>query len=340
VTGPAPAVARVRSAVRAAIRDLPPGSLVLVAASGGRDSLALAAALAFEAPHAALRAGALVVDHGLQPDSADVAARVRDELGRLGLDPVEVLRVAVGTDGGPEAAARQARYDALEAAAARLGAAAVLLGHTLDDQAETVLLGLARGSGSRSLSGMSPSGGIYRRPLLGIDRETTGTACEAEGLTVWDDPHNVSHAFTRVRVRDEVMPVLERELGPGVAHALSRTAWQLRDDDDALEQWAASVGQVAAAHTEPGLDCETLAGVPAAVRRRVVRRAALAVGVAAHALRHSQLQAVDALVSAWHGQGPVDLPGGIQVVRTCGRLTFVVADGTAPVPPPSEDMKE
>ena len=220
MTGPAPAVARVRSAVRAALDEFDSGSQVLVAVSGGRDSLALADALAFEAPRAGLRPGALIVDHGLQPNSDQVALDVQEVLKRLGLDPVEILTVIVGSVGGPEAAARYARYGALEQAAITLGASAVLLGHTLDDQAETVLMGLARGSGARSLSGMPSHRGIYRRPLLGVDRETTGAACSAAGLTPWDDPHNLSHEFTRVRVRSEVMPVLERGFGPGVAAAL------------------------------------------------------------------------------------------------------------------------
>ncbi len=149
-----PPVAAVRNAVRASLAGLMPGDLVLAACSGGQDSLALAAALAFVAPRAGLRAGAVTVDHGLQEGSAEHAARLMPTLSGLGLDPVLVATVAVAGPGGPEAAARTARYAALEKTAADVGAAAVLLGHTLDDQAETVLLGLARGSGPRSLAGM------------------------------------------------------------------------------------------------------------------------------------------------------------------------------------------
>src|SRR5580692_10028441 len=154
--GPHPAVAQARACVRRCLGDLEPGDLILAACSGGADSLALAAALAHEAPRLGLRAGGVTVDHGLQAGSARQAAAVAALLAGLGLDPVRSVRVAVAAaagHGGPEAAARAARYDALDEAARSTGAVAVLLGHTRDDQAETVLLGLARGSGARSLAG-------------------------------------------------------------------------------------------------------------------------------------------------------------------------------------------
>src|SRR3954452_17295461 len=208
--GPHPAVAAIRLAVRRVLHDIlndhqtsdrtpdeaaehPPSPLVLVACSGGADSMALASALAFEAPKLGIRAGGVTVDHGLQPGSDLRAQEVVLRLRELGLDPVESTAVTVGREGGPEAAARDARYAALDAAAERHGAAAVLLGHTRDDQAETVLLGLARGSGARSLSGMaavSGAGGRYRRPFLLLDRDTVRKGCLAQGITVWEDPHN------------------------------------------------------------------------------------------------------------------------------------------------------
>ncbi len=220
------------------------GDLVLAACSGGPDSLALAAAVAFEAPRAGLRSGAVVVDHGLQPGSAELTGNVAAALANLGLDPVlaPVVTVARPASGGsypgPEAAARVARYQALEAAAATTGAVAVLLGHTLDDQAETVLLGLARGSGARSLAGMAERAGLYYRPLLDVRRAETRAACEALGLRPWDDPQNCDRAFTRVRVRKDLMPALAAALGPGVPEALARTARLLRADADALD-WLA-----------------------------------------------------------------------------------------------------
>jgi tRNA(Ile)-lysidine synthase len=320
--GPHPAVAAVRGAVRAALADLAAGDLVLVACSGGADSLALAQATAFEAPRAGIAAGAVTVDHGLQAGSLQRAEAVADVLRGLGLAPVELARVTVGTAGGPEAAARAARYAALDEAAARLGASAVLLGHTLDDQAETVLLGLARGSGARALAGMAPRSGRYRRPLLDLDRSTLRAACAAGGLTPWDDPHNEDPAFTRARIRHTAMPALEQSLGPGVASALARTARLLRDDADALDAWAAEVAPQCATD---GLDCGKLEPLPPAVRRRVLRSAALDAGCPAGELFAVHIQALDDLVARWRGQRHVDLPGGVTAQRRYARLHFTRA---------------
>jgi tRNA(Ile)-lysidine synthase len=241
--GPHPAVAQARSAVRRCLADLEPGDLVLAACSGGADSLALAAALAHEAPRLSLRGGGVTVDHGLQAGSAERASRVAALLGQLGLDPVRQVAVTVPGgpgSGGPEAAARTARYAALEQVAEQAGAAAVLLGHTRDDQAETVLLGLARGAGGRALAGMPARRGRFRRPLLGVARATLREACAALRLEPWDDPHNADPAFTRARVRQHALPALEAALGPGVAAALARSAAQLSADCDALDAIAAA----------------------------------------------------------------------------------------------------
>jgi tRNA(Ile)-lysidine synthase len=316
---PHPAVAATRSAVRAVLEEFEPGDLVLVACSGGADSLALAAATAFEAPRAGLRTGAVTVDHGLQVGSAGRAQEVARVLRGLGLAPVEVVQADVGTAGGPEAAARTARYHALAEVAARLGAAAVLLGHSRDDQAETVLLGLARGSGARSLAGMAPASGRYRRPFLHLDRATLRQAATAAGLHPWDDPHNDDPAFARVRVRREALPALERALGPGVAAALARTARLLRDDADALDGWAADAARQCR-HPEGGLDCARLAALPAAVRRRVLRTAAIAAGSPPGELFAVHVDALDDLVGHWRGQRHVDLPGRVTARRECGRL--------------------
>jgi tRNA(Ile)-lysidine synthase len=310
-----PAVARVRSAVRTSVADLDPGALVLVAASGGADSLALAAATAWVAPRLGLRAGAVVVDHALQAASADVAARAAATCAALGLDPVAVETVSVDGNGGPEAAARAARYAALDAAAQRLDAAAVLLGHTLDDQAETVLLRLARGSGARSLAAMAPASGHYRRPLLGIRRADTSQVCRWHQLEVWEDPHNADSRFARVRVRTSALPALEQALGPGIAEALARSAELLRDDADALDEWAAKA-------TADGLSTRQLSAVPPAVRRRVLRAAALAAGAVPGRLSAQHVSEIDRLVTDWHGQGPVSLPGGLVAVRLYDRLSF------------------
>jgi tRNA(Ile)-lysidine synthase len=315
-----PAVARTREAVRATLSELPHGTTVLVACSGGTDSLALAAATAFEAPKLGLRAGAVVVDHGLQPDSSHVAEAAAEQCRGLGLDPVLVREVEVGTAGGPEGAARTARYDALRDAADELAADVVLLAHTRDDQAETVLLGLGRGSGARSLAGMAPAVGLLRRPFLEVPRATTAAACIASGLRPWHDPHNDDPQYTRVRVRHEVLPVLEEALGPGVVEALARTAGLLRADADALDQLAADVAETALSRTEGQVrtDVGVLEEQPAAIRTRVLRQAALDAGCRATDLTAGHVASVDALVTDWRGQRWIDLPQGVRAVRTGG----------------------
>ena len=317
--GPVPVVAAIRRAVREQIDDLEPGALVLAACSGGADSLALAAALAVEAPRRRLLAGAITVDHGLTADSAQQAARVLTQVRELGLVVAESVRVTVAGPGGPEAAARRARYAALESAAVRLGAVVVLLGHTRDDQAETVLLGLARGAGARSLAGMPTRRGPLRRPLLELSRATTVAACAAEGLQAWFDPHNGDPAYARVRVRQRALPVLEETLGPGVTAALARTADLLRADADALDAIAADAHRQALA-VDGSLDVAVLARLPTAVRTRVLRAAALAAGSPGGALSAVHVSALDALVTDWHGQQAVALPGSLAGVRRSGRL--------------------
>ncbi|MEU4391822.1 tRNA lysidine(34) synthetase TilS [Kribbella sp. NPDC023855] len=319
-----PAVARVREATRAALGDLPQGTTVLVACSGGADSLALAAAVAFEGPKLGLTAGAVVVDHGLQAGSDKTAEAAAGQCRGLGLEPVQVRRVEVGSEGGPEGAARAARYDALRDAADQLGADVVLLAHTRDDQAETVLLGLARGSGARSLAGMAPTAGLLRRPLLDVPRSTTVAACIASGLRPWHDPHNDDPKYRRVRVRHEVLPVLEEALGPGVTEALARTAGLLRADADALDVLAADLAETAVKHAEGEVLCDVgaLEEEPAALRTRVLRQAALEAGCRANDLTAGHVAAVDALVTDWRGQRWIDLPQGVRAVRRGGFLFF------------------
>jgi tRNA(Ile)-lysidine synthase len=319
-----PAVADVRRAVREATDDVPEGSLLLVALSGGADSLALAAATAFEAERAGLRAGAVIVDHGLQAGSAEIAERAAAQARELGLDPVRVIPVQVAPDGSPEAAARQARYAALLQVRKEEGAVAVLLGHTLDDQAETVLIGLARGSGAESLWGMHPRIGFLRRPLLQVRRATTHQACADAGIAPWHDPHNDDDRFLRVRVRHRVLPMLDDVLGGGVALALTRTADTLREDAEALAHFAQEQILDLVEHAEGGLslDAGALAANPPALRQRIIR---LAVQSEFHtALSRQQTLEVSRLVTDWHGQGPIHLPG-IRVTREGRRLVFVAA---------------
>jgi tRNA(Ile)-lysidine synthase len=340
MAGPHPAVAQVRSAVRPGLSrsDQP----VLVACSGGADSLALAAAVAFEAPRSGVPAGAVTVDHGLQPGSADRAHDTAVVLRRIGLDPVTVVRVDVGGAGGPEGAARAARYDALATAAVARGAR-VALGHTLDDQAETVLLGLGRGSGPRSVAGMverRTAGGVHWwRPLLDVRRETTRAACRALELPVWDDPWNADPSYTRVRLRTEVLPLLEQVLGGGVAPALARTAALLREDLDVLDALAAAELARWQSDPPPGdLPAADVGALPDALRRRVLRGWLRAGGVPD--LQAVHVHAVDALLVRWRGQGRVDLPGGAGVVRASGRLVLQPPDGRGGDPRTAADDPE
>lgn len=319
MSGPHPSTAKIRYAVRSALADLPPAvGLVLVACSGGGDSMALAEAVAHEARHASWSAGAVVVDHGLQVGSDEVAAQAAGRLRDLGIDPVVVERVAVSDSGsGLESAARDARYAALSGVADRLGAAVVLLGHTLEDQAEQVLLGLVRGSGARSLAGMPAVRGRYRRPLLGVTRAECRESLEAEGVHWWDDPMNEDPAFTRVRARRAVAD-LEADLGPGVIAALGRSADQLREDADLLDALAdESVERLGAGPWE----VEPLDALPRAVRTRVWRRLLVAAGAPAGQVSTRHTDACDSLVTNWSGQGAVHVPGDLRVVRKDGRIS-------------------
>ncbi|MHA7280163.1 tRNA lysidine(34) synthetase TilS [Arthrobacter sp. MDT2-2] len=297
--------------------DAPGLPLVLVACSGGPDSLALAAVAAHLAQTGRCRVGAVVVDHGLQPSSAATAAAAAGTARELGLDPVEVHRVAVDREGmGPEAAARSARYAALDEAAERLGASAVLLGHTLDDQAEQVLLGLARGSGTRSLSGMPARRGLYVRPFLELRRADTEAICDFYGLDPWHDPTNLDPAFARSRVRGQVLPFLEEQLGPGIASALARTARILGQDADHLEHLSAEAYAALRAEGDDGtllLPEEGLKALPAALRQRVLALAALELG--AFQPSFERLRAAESLLDRKGSAGPVQLGGKVSVHR-------------------------
>ena len=321
-----PAIADVRRVVRDALTLIPvrDGAEALVALSGGPDSLALAAAAAFEGPRAGRRIGAVVVDHGLQDGSAGAAATAATTARRLGLDPVLLERVEVAGPGGPEAAARDARRAALEGALTTTGAGRLLLGHTLDDQAETVLLGLARGSGPDAISGMRLDAPPYLRPLLGLPRRTTVAACADLGLEPWADPMNEDRRFARVRVRRDALPALDAAIGPGVAVALARTADQVQEDAAALDLLAAELAPDVAELAEGGiaLPVDVLAANPPALAHRLIRLAVA--DEFGRTLSRAQTLAVARLIGAWHGQEGVDLPG-VRVVRADGRLVFTAA---------------
>lgn len=317
-----PAVAACRLAVRQSLAGVGTGGLVLAACSGGPDSLALASALAFVAPRAGLRAGLVSVDHRLQAGSSERAAEVAEWGETVGLAPAVVVPVTVDRAGGPEAAARSARYEALAGAAVRASAVAVLLGHTRDDQAETVLLALARGAGPRGIAGMPERrimhGVTFVRPFLDVSRAQTRAACADLELKPWDDPHNADPAYARSRLR-AAMPVLVDTLGPDIVDNLARTARLVAADVEVLDALAASArGSVT--NPDGSLDVAALAGLPPAVRTRVLREYALGLGASGAALSAAHIDALDALITKWHGQGPAALPGGILVGRRAGRL--------------------
>ncbi len=309
----------IRNAVREQLQRCEAGDCILVAVSGGTDSLALAYATFVESSPLAIKAIAVTIDHQLQEKSSDQAAKVEKQLRALGYQDVVVAKVKVSLESGLEAGARSARYEALQRIAAEKSAVKVLLGHTRDDQAESVLLGLARGSGTRSLSGMAIENGIYLRPLLSLTRAQTEEACTEFGIEYWNDPHNENHDFSRVRVRLEVLPVMEEQIGPGIAAALARSAALLRDDADALDAIAATE---AARYDLTDLACSELELLPRAIRTRILRSAIYAAGAPSGSISADHIGAVEALITSWHGQGLVSLPGGVKVERISGRLSL------------------
>ena len=315
---------QIRLAVRSELEDIAAGDSVLVAASGGADSSALAAALLLECKTKSIKVIALIIDHGLQKNSADVTHETKRTLTKIGYENIEIRRVTVEITDGLEASARRARYQALNDVANSHNAVAVFLGHTKDDQAETVLLGLSRGSGSRSLSGMASRVDRYRRPLLSITRAQTEAACEEAGIKFWQDPHNQSMEFTRVRVREVVLPTMEKEIGPGISDALARSAKLLRDDADALDYLSDEIFS----KLEPAsLEISKLESQPRAIRTRILRKAIYLAGAPQGSLSAEHIEPVEALITAWKGQGPISLPGGVTVARISGRLSLSKSGG-------------
>jgi len=311
-----PRLTPVMADVRRAIRDswdllnLDKGSTVSVACSGGADSLALASAALFEGNRADINVIACIVNHNLQEGSMEVALRTKRVLTGIGFDVVEIMDVHIQQNSlGMEAAARNARYGALTEFATKHNVALTMLGHTLDDQAETVLLGLARGSGAKSIAGMptlSPDD-KYLRPLLGITRKETVAYCEDVGLDYWSDPQNLDTKFSRVKVRLNVLPVLEEELGPGIASALSRTAEILQDDLEYLEAQADDAFKEITTTTNNSvvIDTEGLEKLPKALATRVIHKSLSLLGTEPAKV---QIDAVMELVTNWHGQKPLTLP--------------------------------
>ena len=295
-------------------------TLIVSGGAGGADSLALAAALVPETKNLLVNLVGVTIDHQLQECSGEQAAKVLAQLSELGIAQVDIVKVDVEMIDGLEASARRARYAALDTAAEKHNAKLIFLGHTLNAQAESVLLGLARGSGARSLSGMARCTGKYCRPLLEITRSETLAACTENNLTPWVDPHNSDSHFARVRVRTDALPKLEESIGPGITEALARSADLLRDDADALDGWA---NQVAAELDLADLEITQLADLPKAVRTRLLRKAIYAAGAPTGSITADHVASVEAFVTSWHGQGACSLPGGVKVSRISGRLSLL-----------------
>jgi tRNA(Ile)-lysidine synthase len=314
-----PALLELRNAVRFWFQKLEENSKVCIGVSGGADSMALAIVAKLEAADFNLDLVAVIIDHNLQENSAEVATSTKKKLESIGYSDIFVGKANVLVTDGVEASARRARYLVFQQALETYGSKVFLLGHTKNDQAEGVLLGLARGSGTKSLSGMAEISGPFIRPFLNVDRSTTQAACDESGIEYWSDPHNLNTEFTRVRIRENILPLIEKEIGPGIIDALSRSAKILREDATALDEWAErTFGEV----DPTDIEISFLVALPIAVRSRVLRLAIYAAGAPSGSISATHLEPIEAFVSDWRGQGHTSLPGGVKVCRISGRLSL------------------
>ena len=312
-TSSSPSLWEIRKAVKPWLTDS--SHTILFGCSGGADSIALALALFMESSGAKIIP--VVVDHGLQEGSAQVTSQTISKLKKIGYTQIESAVAQVTLKDGLEASARRARYKIFNQFIDVYQPKYFMLAHTLNDQAENVLLGLARGSGARSLSGMAVENQIYVRPLLKISRQITLAACKEAGIEIWADPHNEDIRFTRVRARKNVLPILEENLGPGITEALARSSDLLRDDADALDGFAAEFFN----QVDPlNLEVKDLERLPKAIRSRVLRLAIYKAGAPAGSLSAEHIAAAEALISDWHGQKEVALPGNVKLLRNSGRI--------------------
>ena len=303
--------------IRKSVKPWVSGETILFGCSGGTDSMALAVALLKESNNSKIIP--VVVDHGLQSNSAEIAAQTVAKLKDLGYSEVATARANVEVTDGLEASARRARYLIFKQFIDSYQPKYFMLAHTLNDQAESVLLGLARGSGARSLSGMATVNNIFVRPLLKNTRAQTEAACIEAGIKVWDDPHNIDERFARVKVRKNLLPIFEENLGPGITEALARTADLLRDDADALDDFA---NQYFSQADASNLDVAELERLPKAIRTRVLRLAIYKAGAPSGMLSADHIASAEALISDWHGQKEVSLPGNVKLSRISGRITL------------------
>lgn len=339
MVGPSPAVAAARLAVRPAVAECA-GQSVVVAVSGGPDSMALLASIVFVAARvdSPCRVIAATVDHGWHDKSTQVAERAGRVCQKLAVEH-HILKAPVATksatsvSGGLEAHARSVRYELLRQLCDEMSSGALFIGHTRDDQAETVLMGLARGSGLRSLAGMEPDRGLVRRPFLSLSRDQTHAVCRDLGIDVWHDPANADPRFLRVRTRTVAIPVLSETFGQDVSVPLARTATLVRQDLECLDELADVLYRQA--RTEAGssttcvaLDVKLLATAHNALLSRVVRLAALDADCPQAALGSRHIDAVVQLVTHWRGQGAIQIPGKVEVKRNKGLLLFAPLGAT------------
>ena len=255
------------------------GERVLVAVSGGADSMALLHTLHALAPGLRLALHVLHVDHGLRPESPRDAEFVQAVARELGV-PGEVARVTVPRGPSREAQARRARYFALETCAASIGAGRIAVGHTRDDQAETVLMRLLEGAGPRGLAGIPPCRGRIIRPLLEVTRQEIVAALRSLGLPWIEDPSNLDRSFLRNRIRHDLLPSLARVTGGDPVDALNRTAARMRALVAALDDQAATELDRLAwmTHDEIVLPRAALSALPREVAATVLRLAAVRLG--------------------------------------------------------------
>jgi len=313
-----------QNAVQNLLKDLDPGDLVLVGCSGGADSLALVWTTSVVGKRLELKTGAVIVDHQLIPESNDVAHNAKKQCEELGVEKVIIKKVEVNqTNEGLEAAARIARYEAFENVLHETNAKVILLAHTQDDQAETVLMRLTRGSGAKSLSGMSAISGKYLRPFLHLRKKIVHDSLDLIGMKAWQDPANFDNQYLRVKVRQELMPKLIEVLGEGAISSLDKTSQLLRLDNQALDELAQQFVDAQDDVKKNGLRVKELENLPEAIRTRVLKICAVASGVHPGPFSFEHIEAIDALVKNWHGQGNVDLPGFIQATRVDGSLRFI-----------------
>ena len=315
-----------QNAVNNLLKDFEPADNILVACSGGADSLALAWTSQVVTERIGLNLIAVIIDHQLIKESSQVAQDAKKKCEDFGIEKVVIKQIEVKDDNdGLEAAARKARYEAFEELVNEFNAKAVLLAHTQDDQAETMLMRLTRGSGAKSLSAMKEVSGKYLRPFLHIRKKELVNALEKENISYWQDPANTNYKFLRAKVRHELMPKLIEILGDSVIDSLDKTSELLKEDNEALDL----IAQESYEKLNKELNVEFLKEYPAAIRKRIIKIAALEAGVIPGPFSFEHIEAIDALVTNWRGQGNVDLPGFIQATRVNKTIRFISSRKTS-----------